>query len=162
MQISRAASVTAAVAFLASCGGDAASTPNYLLAPGDYALSEVKFTKDECKYAIMPTPLTITIDAASRSTKVSNLAGLPAGASNGNKFALTGEETVDHKAKLVSRDCKEQLKTTFEISLTADTNFKGTATFASTALEGQACTEENLGYPIPCESVATFVAQKQP
>ncbi len=148
----------ALVAFgLAACGG---SDKTFTLSSGSYALTTTEASPDECKLVSMPTPITVTV--AGGTVTVTDIGGQPSGTMQGNDASLASVHNVDNNtAASPPFNCVEKITKTIAISLTANDAFSGTQQYRSEIVSGNACTQQNLGYTLPCNSTLKFTAVKQ-
>ncbi len=145
---------------LAACGGS--SNQTFTLAPGTYAVTTTAVTKDDCKLTSMPTPITITV--AGSTVTITDLGGTPSGTLQGNDASLASVQNVDSNNPAVANptfNCVEKISKTIALSLTANDKFKATQQYHSEIFSGNACTQANLGYTVPCDSTLEFEAVKQ-
>jgi major membrane immunogen (membrane-anchored lipoprotein) len=146
------------VAFgLAACGG---SDQTFTLSSGTYALTTEEASPDDCKLVSMPTPITVTVVGS--TVTATDVGGQPSGTLQGNDASLASVQNFDSNTGASPPfNCVEKITKTIAISLTANDAFSGTQQYRSEIVSGNACTEQNLGYTLPCESTIKFKAVKQ-
>lgn len=144
---------------LYACGTDT-STPKYLIHAGTYNVTSVTFTKDECKLTTLPATMAIDVNATTSAVTFTDLGASadshPTGVKTGNNFTAKADYVYDNTKDTPPIDCKEHLVKTIAASMDSDDHFSATFTWDDSVSAGAACTQAALGYPVPCQSVATF------
>ena len=129
-------------------GGDVA--PPRSVSSGQYNLSEVTFQDDTCLLANLPTPL--AVDVSGNTITFTDLGGanLPSGAFAADRFTARADYVFDNSLEEPGFDCRERIIKQVDGTIDGVDTFGGTFLYQSSVQSGNQCSQDWLGYPVPC------------
>lgn len=130
------------------------------LASGQYHVSNVTFSEDGCLLANLPDPLAIDVDSSTITFTDLGSGNVPTGIIAGTNFIARADYQYDNRNDTPSIDCVEHLVKEVRGIIDEDNTFRGRFFYESAVASGNQCSQQYLGYPIPCKSTATFTANR--
>lgn len=156
MKLVRLALVAVVMVALVGCSDKGFTT-------GDYTLSQINFTKDECnlkEYFPDGHQIKLTVAGNTITVSVADDITPPKGTITGESFTAWVTKTDD---TIPDTNCQDKWIKKMTGTVTKKNTFSGTYEFSDETLSGSDCSDaEKIGYTPPrCTSTMTFTATKK-
>lgn len=143
-------------------GSPGDTAPPRSLSSGQYNISEVTFSQDQCLLSNLPSPLSIFIDGDSITFTDMGGANVPTGTFSSDTFTARADYVYDNTQDDPAIDCHEHIIKEVHGTIDGVDTFQGEFMYDDSVTSGNQCTSDWLGYPVPCISHATFRATRVP